>query len=107
LNVRTSPFALNVAVCYGNRQIINLLIQNGANPEIKNKAGKSSFDLLQKPEQNDIEEILRSYRDVDRNRPRVGPALVGATITNMNDLLENLPSLPFRRVLTDPKVTTS
>jgi ankyrin repeat protein len=67
-NVKTSPIALNLAVGRGNLEIVTALLKYGANPEMKNRAGKTSFDLLQKPEQKEIEDAMHSVKELERPR---------------------------------------
>jgi ankyrin repeat protein len=104
-NVKDSPVALNLAVCHGHGEIVRLLMTYGANPEMRNRLGKTSFDLLQRPEQNDIEEIMRTVKEVERSRDRISLILEGPPVTTLSDLLDRLPPAPQRRPTPEFKVT--
>jgi ankyrin repeat protein len=96
-NVKSSPIALNLAVGYGNIEIVTLLLKYGANPELKNRAGKTSFDLLQRPEQKDIEEIMRTIKEVERPRVKA-PAQIAPGVKTFGDLFDRMPRPPPERV---------
>jgi hypothetical protein len=68
-------------------------MQYGANPDLKNRAGKTSFDLLQRPEQNDIEQIMRTAKEIDRSAPKVAVASEQSVIMTLADLLERMTPL--------------
>jgi ankyrin repeat protein len=49
-----------VAEFYGHKDIVELLIENGANPAIRNINGQTPKDIASKAGQRQVAEILRS-----------------------------------------------
>lgn len=90
-NITNSPVALNLAVACGDYAIVKLLMQFGADPEKKNRAGKTTFELLEKPEQNEIEEVLRTVRPFDRSKGAVIPQITNPPVTTFSDMIDRLP----------------
>jgi hypothetical protein len=103
-SVKESPVALNLAIYHGHTEIVRLLMAFGANPELRNRSGKTSFELVQLPEQIEIEEAMRTVKETDRTRTRASPILGDSPVTTLSDLLDRLPPAPERRPAPEFKV---
>jgi hypothetical protein len=100
VSVRDSPVALNAAIAVGHIDIVALLMRYGANPALKNRGGRTSFDLLQRPEQNDIEEVMRNTREIEAPTFKKGRlAFLSQPAATLGDLLDRLPPAPPKRTI--------
>jgi hypothetical protein len=105
-SVRDSPVALNAAIAVGQIDIVVLLMKYGANPALKNGAGRTSFELLQRPEQNDIEEVMRNTKEIEiPTFQKARLAFLGQPAATLGDLLDRLPPGPPRRTVAPYSVT--
>ena len=62
LGTVSQPSLLHLAIRVGNPEIVKLLVLYGANPNQEDSSGKTSFQILQLPQQSEIEKILKNTR---------------------------------------------
>jgi ankyrin repeat protein len=105
VDVKKSPLALNLAVFHGEIEIVSLLMKYGANPGLKNETGKTSFELLQLPEQREIEEVMRNTKERENVKGRLSIQTASPPVMTLSDLLDRLPPPPQRKVRQPHKVT--
>jgi uncharacterized protein len=53
--------ALQAAVAYGKTDLVNLLLANGGDPNLKDQSGKTCLDLARENNHADIVEVLKSF----------------------------------------------
>jgi ankyrin repeat protein len=104
-NIKDSPTVLNLAVCHGRADIVTLLMEHGADPELRDRTGKNSFELLQRPEQKEIEEILRTVKEVKRPSSQIPLQGLPPGVLTLGDLLETMQPPPPPRVVRSYPVT--
>ncbi|KAH0794484.1 protein phosphatase 1 regulatory subunit 27 [Histomonas meleagridis] len=89
--VDENPAALHMAVREGVPEIVKQLLLFGANPNAKNRLGKSAFDIIRKPDPDEIEQMLHTVKaeqQCDPSKPRI--AIVDQNITSLAELLDTL-----------------
>lgn len=98
VNPCKNPLYLQAAIQEGEKEIVRLLISFGADPSLKNKSGKNAFDLLRLPEQNDIMELMKDTKVIeksDENKPKA--TLIKKEVTSLSALLDALPPAPKQK----------
>ena len=91
------PIVLRTAILQSNKDIIELLLQYGADP-------KNGFDILQLPDQKDIEEVLKNTNPLPPLNVDKALAIQSTPqIQSLRDLFDKLPSAPVQRK--DPPIS--
>jgi hypothetical protein len=87
---------LNTAIVRGYLDIVQLLMQYGANPDLQNRWGKTSWDVIRKPEQNDFEEVMKNTKPIEKRKEGTFRKLIPAP-TTLSELLDRLPPPPVKK----------
>jgi hypothetical protein len=89
-------FSLNMAITRGHLEIVKLLMEHGANPDLANGWGKTSWEMLRLPEQTEFEEVMKNTKPVEK---KVEGRAKGFTppVTTLAALIERLPVSDTRR----------
>lgn len=98
------PQVLHIAILQNNLGIVELLLKYGADPAKKNSLQKNAFDILNLPEQSEIEKVLKNTKTLPQiNHNKRFSTQFKQPVKSLQDLIEKLPMDPIERV--DPPIT--
>lgn len=78
---------LPYAVAIGDRKIIRILMHYGADPNLSNKNGKNSFQIINNYSQSDIIDILKAEGDTGYSNQNLDGLEKATTVNEILDLI--------------------
>lgn len=92
------PVLLQTAILQNNSSIVELLLKYGADPNRKDEHQKSAFDFLSLPEQQEIEELLKTVKPLPPiNQNKRFSCQLTPMVTSVRELFDRLPPAPQKR----------